>query len=193
MTRIFTLLAVLVSLALLATVGFGFWSWALAKSTEFYKDIFVCHFLLGLTTAIGVLFVHCIIFTYFIGTGRWVKEVGLAYDLPDEPLLKLTRKLKAWTFPWALFAMLSAIATAAAGAGAQLRAWHENIHATLAGLTLGLNLWAFRIEYRNVQRNAQLIQAVLAEVERIRQLRGLPSNAEALQEELAVAKDKPYG
>ncbi len=190
MTRTFTILAVLVTMALLATVSFGFWAWFLEKRTEFYKDVFVIHFLLGLTTAIGVLFVHCIIFTYFIGTGRWVKEVGLVYNLPDEPLLKLTRKLKAWTFPWALFAMLSVIATAAAGAGAQLQAWHENIHATLAGLTLGLNLWAFHIEYRNVQRNGQLIQALLAEVDRIRQERGLPSNAEALQEELAVARQK---
>src|SRR5258708_27603731 len=63
-------------------------------------------------------FVHCLIFTYFLGTGRWVKEVKLAYNLPDQPLAKLTRELKRRGFPPALFAMLAAIATGAARAAA---------------------------------------------------------------------------
>src|SRR5580765_7495408 len=101
MTRIFTTLAAIVTLSLLTTIGFGFWSMALPKD-EFYKDIYLIHFCLRLFTAIGILLVHCIIFTYFLGTGRWVKEVGLAYKLPDEPLLKLTRELKREAFPPAL-------------------------------------------------------------------------------------------
>lgn len=188
MTRTFTVLATLVGLALVATIVFGFWSWSLDKRTEFYKDIFVIHFILGLTTSLAVLFVHCIIFTYFLGTGRWVKEVGLAYGLPDVPLLKQTRELKRYTFPPALFAMLTTIATAASGAGAQLHLWHWHIHATLAGVTLVINLWAFRSELRNVRRNSQIIEAVLVEVDRIRQQHGLPRNEEALHDDLAVAK-----
>ena len=70
------------------------------------------HFYLGLFSEVGTLLVHCLIFTYFLGTGRWVKEVGLAYDLPDDPLPRLTRALKRRTFPVALAAMLVAIATA---------------------------------------------------------------------------------
>src|SRR5262249_7176432 len=67
---------------------------------------FMLHFLFGLFTAVGTLLVHCLIFTYFLGTGRWVKEVTLAYDLPDEPWHKRTRELKRQTFPPALAAML---------------------------------------------------------------------------------------
>ena len=52
-------------------------------------------------------------YTYFLGTGRWVKEVGLAYELPDDPLPRLTRELKRRTFPPALFAMLVAMASLA--------------------------------------------------------------------------------
>ncbi len=52
-------------------------------------------------------------------------------------------------------------------------------------LTLAINLWAFRIELRNVTTNAAVIQAVLDEVDRIRRTQGLAPNAEALAEEEA--------
>jgi hypothetical protein len=180
MSRIFTTLAAFIILALLATIGIGFFSMALDVS-PLKKDIFLVHFNLGLITAIMILLVHCIIFTYFLGTGRWVKEVGAAYQLPDEPWPKLTRELKRSTFPPALFAMLIGIATVAAGAGAQLQAWPWYVHASLALATLLVNLWAFRIEFRNLRTNAQVIQDVLLDVDRIRAERGLDTNAHALE------------
>jgi hypothetical protein len=181
MTRIFTTLAGLVTLSLLVTIGFGFWSMALGLSM-FKKDIYMVHFCLGLFTTLGILLVHSIVFTYFLGTGRWVKEVGLAYQLPDELLPKLTRELKRGAFPPALFSMLIGIATAAAGAGRQLEEWHWSIHMTLAFVTLAINVWAFGVEYRCLSLNAGVIDAVLEEVDRIRAERGLGTNAEALQE-----------
>jgi hypothetical protein len=184
MTRTFTTFAVLLTLGLLATIGVGFLHFFDEAAGERPShQYFFIHFCLGLTTGIGCLLVHCLIFTYFLGTGRWVKEVGIAFQLPDEPWPKLTRELKRGTFPPALFAMLSAIATVAAGAGAQLQAWPAWVHATLAFLTLGINLWAFGIEHRGLALNAKVIQAVLEEVDRIRAAQGLPSNAEALLEE----------
>jgi hypothetical protein len=182
MTRIFTTLAAIVAVSIVLTIAFGFWAMSLNKD-EFYKDIYIVHFCLGLFTSIGILLVHSIIFTYFLGTGRWVKEVGLAYKLPDAPLPKLTRELKRAAFPPALFSMLIAIATAAAGAGRQVDQWHWSIHMTLAFVTLGVNLWAFGVEYRCVTTNAGVINAVLDEVDRIRAAMGLNTNEEALREE----------
>jgi len=182
MTRTFSVLAALVSLGMFASIAVGLWVFVTEDPLQ-KADIFLIHFVLGLTTALGILLVHCIIFTYFLGTGRWVKEVGIAYKLPDAGWPKLTRELKRSTFPPALFAMLFGIATAAAGAGAQLQAWHWSIHATLALATLFVNLWAFKIEYHNVAINAHVMQSVLDDVERIRAAQGLPSNAQALQEE----------
>lgn len=186
MTRIFTSLAVLNALALVASFAAGVAS-KLSDGIHHPQDpIYLIHFSLGLFTAMATLLVHCLIFTYFLGTGRWVKEVGLAYGLPDEPLPRLTRELKRQTFPPALLAMLIVIATAAAGAGAQLREWPWGVHATLATLTLAINFWAFRVEYRNLQANAGVLERVLQEVDRIRAERGLPSNAEALEQEERV-------
>src|SRR5437870_1925353 len=160
MTRTFSTLAIVVILALLASIAVGFLSMSLEVSSA-KQDVFLIHFYLGLTTAIGLLLVHCLIFTYFLGTGRWVKEVALAYQLPDEPWPKLTRELKRATFPPALFAMLAGIATAAAGAGAQLQAWPWYLHAVLAFLTLLIHLWASFVEYRSLALNAKVLQAVL--------------------------------
>ena len=191
MTRTFSVLAALVTALMLATIAIGL-LYFVTEDPVRRADVFVLHFVLGLCTALGILLVHCIIFTYFLGTGRWVKEVTLAYRLPDAPWHKTTRELKRGTFPPALFSMLIAIATAAAGAGAQLQAWHWSIHATLALATVLINLWAFGVEYRNVSANARVIQEVLAEVDRVRAAQGLPSNAAALSEE-AIANGRPPG
>ena len=166
---------------MLASIGVGFWSF-FERDPAAKNSIFLLHFWIGLTTAIGILLVHCLVFTYFLGTGRWVKEVTLAYDMPDVPYHKETRELKRSTFPPALLAMLVAIATAFAGAGAQLQEWTWHVHAGLAFLTLVVNLLAFRIEHRNLGRNVRVIQGVLEEVDRLRAARGLQPNAEALQE-----------
>jgi hypothetical protein len=176
MARLFRILAVLNVLALLATFAAG------AASRWWDHDLYLLHFTLGLFTAIGTLLVHCLIFTYFLGTGRWVKEVGLAYRLPDGDLPRRTRELKRTTFPPALFAMLIAIVTAAAGAGAQLREWPWYVHGGLAVATLAVNLWAFRVELRHLADNVRVLGAVMGEVERIRAERGLPRSAEALRQ-----------
>jgi hypothetical protein len=145
--------------------------------------VYTAHFLLGLFGVLLTLAVHCLIFIYFLGTGRWVKEVTLAYRLPDEPWHKQTRELKRKTFPAALFAMLIAIATAAAGMAAQRQEWPWQIHLTLATLTLLVNVWAFRVEYRNVSTNVGIIDAVMREAERLRALAGLPPSAEELEQQ----------
>src|SRR5678815_1762417 len=98
MTRTFTTFAVLLTLGLLATIGVGFLHYFDEATAERPSNqYFFIHFCLGLTTGIGSLLVHCLIFTYFLGTGRWVKEVAIAFQLPDEPWPKLTRELKRGT------------------------------------------------------------------------------------------------
>jgi hypothetical protein len=173
MKRIFLGLAVLNGAALLASFVSGFW----------LPDAYFYHFVLGLYTVIFNLGLHCLIFIYFLGTGRWVKETALAYQIPDEPLPKLTRELKRRTFPPALAAMLVPIAAAAAGMGTQLQEWPAWLHWVLAGASLLVNAWACWVEYVAVRTNGAALDAVLAEVDRIRVARGLPPNAEALLEE----------
>jgi hypothetical protein len=183
MTRIFSILAAANALLLVVAYALGVVS-RFRDGVHHPEDpIFWYHFLLGLGAALVTLLVHCLIFTYFLGTGRWVKEVKLAYKLPDEPLPKRTRELKRRVFPPALFAMLTVIATGGAGAAAQVGVTYWEVHATLATLTLLVNLWAFRVEYRCLRENIGVLDAVLAAVDELRAARGLPRNAEALAQE----------
>ena len=192
MAHTFHTLAAFLTLAILATIGLGFWSRFTPGDLK-YQDLFIVHYVCGLVTVIGILLVHCLIFIYFLGTGRWVKEVTIAYGMPDEPWHKHTRELKRATFPPALFSMLIGIAAAAAGAGAQLQSWPWPVHMTLGLLTLLINLWAFRIELRNVTTNARIIDEVMREVDRIRSAQGLVSNEEALRDDESIVANAKKG
>jgi hypothetical protein len=184
MIRIFTVLAAGNLIGLLSSFGFGLASMVRGGLANPNDRTFLIHFLCGLFTAVATLLVHCLIFTYFLGTGRWVREVTLAYDLPDEPLYRTTRDLKRRTFPPALFAMLSTIAAAAAGAGRQMQDWPYQFHLVAAVLAILINLWAYGVEYLSLRRNDEILAAVYREVDRIRAEKGLPSNEEAWQQEV---------
>jgi len=184
MTRIFTTLATTNALALIITFALGCWSKLTGGIGDASTNVYLLHFLFGIFTGIGTLLVHCLIFTYFLGTGRWVREVTLAYQLPDVPNYRRTRDLKPLAYPKALTAMLLTIGTAAAGAGVQLQGWHWTIHFGLGIATLVVNLWVFWKEYQYVTENATIIEKVLVDVDQVRAARGLPTNAEALAEQL---------
>lgn len=183
MTRILVNLSILNFTALAAAFLVGWLSFARGSRANIDDPTYLLHVYLGLVAVTTTLGVHCLVFIYFLGTGRWVKEVALAYRIPDEPLPKLTRELKRRAFPPALFAMLVPIAASSTGAGVATLEWSWLIHAALAVFTLAVNGWAFVREYDCVKTNARVIDDVLVEVDRIRAERGLPSNAEALRQE----------
>lgn len=180
MTRIFRIIASLNVVLLIAAFGSGVVSW-LQQGSERNTDIYLLHFVLGLTTALTTLFVHCLVLTYFLGTGRWVKEVCIAYGLPDGDLPRQTRDIKRRNTPGVMLAMLLTIAAAAAGMAAQQRAWPGWVHLALVSATLLVNLRVYLVEFGNMRLNGQILDAVVAEVERIRAEHGLPSSEEALR------------
>jgi hypothetical protein len=179
MTRIFSIIASVNVLLLTAAFGSGVVSW-LGHGSELNAVSYLWHFVLGLVTVLTTLFVHSLVLTYFLGTGRWVKEVCIAYGLPDEHLPRRTRDIKRRNTPRVIVAMLLTVGAAAAGTAAQQRAWPGWIHLALAGATLLFNLHVFLVEYGNMRLNGHILDAVMLDVERIRAERGLPSNEEEL-------------
>jgi hypothetical protein len=182
MTRLFLVFATLTGLALLASAVSGTLSWLHGGLTS-EGPLYITHFVLGLFSALAVLLIHCLAITYFLGTGRWVKEVCLAYGLPDQRWPRETRDIKRGNTPYAILAMLVTIATAAAGAGRQNFDWPAWVHAALAGAALVVNAVVWVIEYRNMRTNLRILDEVYAETERLRAAEGLPSSEEALRQE----------
>ncbi len=185
MIRIFTTLALLAAAVLLVTLMLGLYVGdlhdpALRSNPDLPRilNLAIIHKMLGLASALVVVFVNSIVVTYFIGTSRWCKEVVETYSL-DPELLRRSTILKRRTFPWAVLAMLTAVAISALGAAADPgrgQPGTENwVYPHLIGAILGIAfiVWTFCIEASRIRAHHEVITDILSEVKRIRQERGL--------------------
>src|SRR3954452_18084793 len=97
------------------------------------------HFLVASLTIVLTLMVHGVVYTYFLGTGKWVKEVVRVYRLPDwihAQAIKNKRK----AFPFELGSMALVGSTAWLGAGTDARGWPSIWHLGAAATALAFNL-----------------------------------------------------
>ncbi len=152
MLPIFLGLAISNTILLLLTMGVG---------TQYSggQAVFGAHFSAALFTGIFTLFVHCIVFTYFVGTGKWIKETISNGVLKEEEWWPKIKAFKRKVFPINLYAMIAVIATAVLGATAYAKDSHLSswIHQMVAYFTLVLNLYAFYVEGKNIKENSELL------------------------------------
>ena len=139
------------------------------------------HNVVGLLAALVTILVNSISVTYFIGTGRWCKEVVEAYGF-DESFVERSRKLKRRSFPWALAGMTTVILVAALGAAsdpATLRSgtsqWVAS-HLTAALLGTGIIAGALWMQVGFMAKNNELILELVERVHRERSARGLATD-----------------
>ena len=121
------------------------------------------HILAGALGTLVCVGVHCVVFTYFIATAKWVQHAVLVKRL-DASLAAPTRSFKMQAFPAALAAMSIVFATAVLGAARDNygipRVWHHSF----AIASLAVNLIVAAIEYRAIARNGRLIDSILARI-----------------------------
>ena len=143
--------------ALLATVALGYLAVAGSATLRGW------HMLGGTLAAILCIAVHCIVFTYFIATAKWIQHAVTVKGL-DATYATPTRSFKALAFPAALIAMLAVFVTAIFGAAADTRVLGTIWHHLMALAAIGINLFAAAVEYTAIQRNSRLIDRILAEI-----------------------------
>jgi hypothetical protein len=141
------------------------------------------HMLLGLGGLIFAALVHAIVLTYFMGTGRWVEETSRAYKLPADFYAK-NQKIKYQLMPGISACILMLVLTGAFGGAADpasavgFGGWFgfapSTLHLTIAALTVLVNLAVSVFEFRSIERNGEIVDQVMNEVNRIRTERGLP-------------------
>ena len=102
MEKIFSSVAMFAVALMLATAGLGLWLGDLHGQTD--QAILrwgTVHRLSGILAALVVVLVNSMSVTYFIGTGRWCREVVETYHLADALILR-SKAIKRSSFPFAL-------------------------------------------------------------------------------------------
>ena len=122
------------------------------------------HVLAGALASLVCCGVHCVVFTYFVATAKWVQHAIAVKNL-DAALAAPTRSFKAQAFPAALLAMAATFLAAVTGAGADNfgGAWPRWHHAFALG-AIAVNVLAAAVELRAISRNGRLIDGVLERV-----------------------------
>jgi hypothetical protein len=180
MEKTFARAALLAVALLAATAGLGLWMGDLHVATDpAVLRWGTVHRLSGMFTALVVLLVNSISVTYFIGTGRWCREVVETYGL-DAALMDRSKRLKRGAFPFAVIGMLSMVGIVALGGAAdpggglaagsrEWVSWH-----LIGGIGLAAVIaWCFQAQLPAIRGQHELIDEVMVGVRRERAARGL--------------------
>jgi hypothetical protein len=167
MHRIFLSLAASNAVLLLVTFVLGFIAQAAGGPRSGPRTWMDLHFLHGLLSTITTVLVHSIVFTYFLGTGKWVKEVCRVYGLPEWVWAQAIKN-KRKAFPFEMWGMVFIGLSAWMGAGAHARGWPPEWHLGLAAWALAFNFGAFAVEYVAIVAQARLLLEVKDQADRLR-------------------------
>ncbi len=159
MHRIFLGLAVTNGSLLLASYVVGLIAMGEPRGAGIPAPWHLVHFLLGLVTTMTTLLVHSIAYTYFLGTGKWVKEVVRVYGMPEwvEAQAKKNKK-KAFRFEFYSMALIGVAAWFGAASDAQ--GFNPTWHLFAASFALAFNFGAFVVEYAVIVSQARLLLEV---------------------------------
>jgi hypothetical protein len=168
MHRIFLGLAVTNGSLLLASYVVGLLAMGETRAPNTPDPWHLVHFLLGLFTLLMTLLVHSIVYTYFLGTGKWVKEVVRVYQMPEwiEAQAKKNRK-KAFRFEFWSMALIAVAAWF--GAASDAKGFNPTWHLAAASLALAFNLGAFAVEYVVLVAQGRLLLEVKGRADQQRQ------------------------
>jgi len=121
------------------------------------------HLMLGVMTTMACIGVHCVVFTYFIATAKWIQHAVSVKSLPQE-LVEPTRSFKMQAFPAALLAMGSVFLTAILGAAADNYAVSAKVHFGAAIAAILVNAIVAQREYAAIVKNGKLIDGLLERI-----------------------------
>jgi hypothetical protein len=134
------------------------------------------HMLLALGACLGLVFAHCWILLYLIGTGRAIRQTVQEARL--EPFyVEETGRLLWSVAPWLLATLGLAVATFLLGGAVTTGAVRPLIHHILFFVSLAVQIWILWREHRVLRTN----QALIDEIDR----RLVSPGAERLGQEVA--------
>jgi len=183
MERVYSRAAIFAVALMVATAGLGLWIGDLHGQTDrAILRLGTVHRLSGILAALMVVLVNSLAVTYFIGTGRWCKEVVETYGLSPD-FVHRAKGIKRAAFPRSVIGMLAVVGIVALGGAADPstgRPGTENWvtpHLVGAMALAALIAWCFQSQLPRIRRQQRIIEEVLDEVREIRRQRGLDVEA----------------
>lgn len=181
MTRIFMTLASVSTMLLVAVflIGLNIDDPKLPEA----QSLISWHMMLALSGLVFAALVHALVFTYFMGTGRWMEDVSKAYQL-DNSFQEETKRLKYRSLPLMTLCLLLLLVTVGFGAAADpaskmgFGGWiglsAGTCHMLTAIATVAINFLTNLREFQAIERNGELVSEVMKKVRELRKARGLP-------------------
>jgi len=154
MGRALLMVGGLATLGLLATGVMGY-----ALPAAFEPEDLGNHLLLAVFASLLLLFSHCWILFYLIGTGKALKEAVVEHGLEQE-IAEQTKVFKTRSNPWLMLAMMLAMATFVVGGGVATKVLPGWFHHALFVVTLVCQVWALWVEFEVLTANEKLMKSV---------------------------------
>ena len=117
------------------------------------------HVLIGLASSLLLLFSHCWIMFYLIGTGKAIKDAVRENGL-DPAIIEETKRFKNDSYPSLMLAMALVMATFIVGGGVATGSVPRWIHHLLFYLAAASQLYALWKERRALTENERLMESV---------------------------------
>src|SRR5688572_26361856 len=127
------------------------------------KSVGQWHVVAGALAAIVCCAVHCVVFTYFVATAKWIRH-AIAVKGLDPALALPTRSFKAMAFPAALGSMTLVFVASCLGAASDAYRISGTWHHLLALTSIAANVAGAAVEYHAISRNGILIDDILARI-----------------------------
>jgi hypothetical protein len=117
------------------------------------------HVLVGLASSLLLLFSHCWIMFYLIGTGKAIKDAVKEHGL-DPAFAEETKRFKNASYPWLMLAMALVMAAFILGGGVATGAVPLWIHHVLFYAAVLAQVYALWVEQRVLGDNERLMEKV---------------------------------
>ena len=179
MESVFFRVALFSVMLLVATAGLGLWLGDLHGQLDPHVLRWgTVHRLSGVLSALVVVLVNSMSVTYFIGTGRWCREVVETYAL-DASYVERSQQLKRSTFPFAILGIFGVVFIVALGGAADPATGRPGTQEWVTPHLIGSLLivagiaWCFQSQLPNIRRQHVLIEDIMSDVRTARLGRGL--------------------
>jgi hypothetical protein len=129
------------------------------------------HVLFSFVAVVVLLGIHSIVYTYFVATGKWAKEVVTVYGLHDWFLTQATKN-KRRAFRFVMWSMTAIAIAAWLGAAADTRGPAYSLwHLGFAALAFGFNIGSFVVEYAVIGAHVRLLSELKQQADLLREAR----------------------